>query len=196
MQDIQHLFYATMGKGEDAEEHNKTLTERQTEKLSVLKTLATCEFGGFKSVTWSKDVPEQRTLRSNKDATFAEVPEEVMEKMLTRFLPKFEDAMDIIFRKVKTPLVALWSVRFSQVMPGRKLFRTKHNNHLGTGAKSLQVGDVVCVLAGGSVPYVIRPVDGARENKFQFVGEAYVHGIMHGQAVPSEGAKISEIILV
>lgn len=195
MQDIQHLFYATMGRGETAE-HNNTLTERQTRKLSVLKTLATCEFGGFKSVSWSEDTPDQRTISSNKDPTFAEMPEEIMEKMLTRFLPKFEGAMDIIFRKVKTPLVALWSVRFSQVMPGRKLFRTKHNNLLGTGAKSLQVGDIVCVLTGGSVPYVIRPVNGGRENKFQFVGEAYVHGIMQGQAVPSEGAKVSEIILV
>ena len=43
--------------------------------------------------------------------------------------------------------------------------------------------------------YVIRRVDGA-ENKFLFVGEAYVHGIMHGEAARYKGAVIREIILV
>ncbi|KAH6666430.1 heterokaryon incompatibility protein-domain-containing protein [Halenospora varia] len=197
MKDIQHLFYASMGNmSEEVADNNAKFKDQQTQKLSVLKTLATCEFGGFTSISWSDDAPDKRTLSSNKDSTFVEMPEEVMEKMLTRFLPKFDDAMDIIFRELKNPLTALWSVRFSQVMPGRKLFRTKHNRFLGTGAESLQIGDVVCVLAGGSVPYLIRPIDGGRDNRFRFVGEAYVHGIMHGQVemgIMSDGIPVTAV---
>jgi hypothetical protein len=116
--------------------------------------------------------------------------------MLTRFLPKFDKATDLIFRDLKQSKQALWTVRFSQVMAGRKLFRTEQNRSLGTGPQSLKVGDLVCLLAGGSVPYLIRPVDGAQVNEFRFIGEAYIHGIMHGQAVRAEGAMVQAIILI
>ena len=80
-------------------------------------------------------------------------------------------------------------------MPGRKLFRTEENRSLGLGPQSLEIGDLVCVLAGGRVPYLIRPVND-EDNEAQFVGEAYVHGIMHGEAVRAEGATVQEIILI
>ena len=45
-------------------------------------------------------------------------------------------------------------------------------------------GDVVAVVEGGKVPFILRPVDGksGRENCFQFVSPAYVHGYMDGKA--------------
>lgn len=66
--------------------------------------------------------------------------------------------------------------------------------------KSAKRGDIVCILLGCSVPVVLRPVEqgsgngdhGGNENGCQseedqgkdyyFVGEAYVHGIMDGEA--------------
>lgn len=60
----------------------------------------------------------------------------------------------------------------------RKLFSTD-NDHLGIGAASLDVGDGVWVLAGGSVPFLLRP----HHNNYRLLAEAYVHGIMHGEAV-------------
>jgi hypothetical protein len=106
--------------------------------------------------------------------------------------------MDLIYRNetdLEQSRQSLWVVRYGQIMRGRKLFRTGQNRSLGIGSKSLEVGDLVCLLAGGSVPYVIRRINGA-ENKFRFVGEAYVHGIMHGEAVRYKGAVVREIILV
>lgn len=55
-------------------------------------------------------------------------------------------------------------------------------------------GDVVCLLIGCDVPVVLRPrpgprsrldIKGARTTHgvFEFVGEAYVQGFMHGEAV-------------
>ncbi|ORX98424.1 heterokaryon incompatibility protein-domain-containing protein [Clohesyomyces aquaticus] len=52
--------------------------------------------------------------------------------------------------------------------------------HLGLGPKHLREGDITAVLAGWQVPCVLRPVS---DGKFEFVGEAYVDGIMDGEAV-------------
>lgn len=124
------------------------------------------------------------------------MPLEAREKMLTRFIPDFEDVSDIIPRKRDSSQISLWKIRFSQAMPGRKLFRTGENRSLGTGPRSLESGDIVCILAGGSVPYIIRPVGDVKDNKFRFIGEAYVHTIMHGEAVRTRGRTLREIILV
>ncbi|KIW84644.1 hypothetical protein Z517_00032 [Fonsecaea pedrosoi CBS 271.37] len=68
----------------------------------------------------------------------------------------------------------------------RRLFRTKRLSLLGTGSRSLRVGDEVWILGGGKVPYVLRPVNGRADGEglgdrtHRLVGEAYVHGLMHG----------------
>jgi hypothetical protein len=49
-------------------------------------------------------------------------------------------------------------------------------------------GDLVCMLLGCALPMVLRPVDGHNE----VVAEAYVAGIMHGEAMVAfnEGKKL------
>jgi hypothetical protein len=55
-----------------------------------------------------------------------------------------------------------------------------------------RAGDEVCLLAGGPMAYVLRPLhDGA----WQFVGEAYVHGIMNGEAWPVDTSALREFVL-
>ncbi|KAJ4252017.1 hypothetical protein NW762_011318 [Fusarium torreyae] len=46
-------------------------------------------------------------------------------------------------------------------------------------------GDVVVLLDGGNVPYLLRPVkvEGESEQKYELVGECYVQGIMHGEVL-------------
>jgi hypothetical protein len=43
----------------------------------------------------------------------------------------------------------------------------------------IREGDIVCVLLGGSVPYILRPKD----DYYILIGEAYVHGIMDGEVL-------------
>jgi hypothetical protein len=38
---------------------------------------------------------------------------------------------------------------------------------------------VVCVLYGGQTPFILRP----KVERYQFIGECYVHGIMEGEAL-------------
>jgi hypothetical protein len=62
---------------------------------------------------------------------------------------------------------------------GRKPFVTK-KGHLGLGLDHVEPGDVVAVLIGSQVPFVLRKSVGGR---YKIVGEAYVDGIMDGEAV-------------
>ena len=47
------------------------------------------------------------------------------------------------------------------------------------GPKVLEVGDIVCVLFGGKMPFCLRPWGGHN----LLVGECYVHGLMDGKAM-------------
>jgi hypothetical protein len=82
----------------------------------------------------------------------------------------------------------------SEIHHSRRLFRTQ-NGFLGLGPMSAKVGDVVCIFKGGRVPYVIRKIpDGS--SYFNFIGDCYVHAIMHGEAVDSGCFTWSEIGLL
>jgi hypothetical protein len=51
--------------------------------------------------------------------------------------------------------------------------------HVGLGPSVTKKNDVVVVLFGCMVPFILRP----HGNEYKFVGEAYVHGIMKGEAI-------------
>jgi hypothetical protein len=59
----------------------------------------------------------------------------------------------------------------------RSFFRTQ-KGYMGLGPNVIEIGDLVCILFGGHVPFILRPKNGY----FLLVGEAYVHGIMEGEA--------------
>lgn len=63
--------------------------------------------------------------------------------------------------------------------------------------KGARPGDVLAVLDGGKVPVVLRAVD-AESSKYTFVGTAYVHGFMDGEArlAADEGKLKHEKILL
>lgn len=64
----------------------------------------------------------------------------------------------------------------------REFFVTSHGR-MGLCPRDTRAGDLIVVLYGGSVPYVLRK---AGENGWRFVGECYVDGIMFGEAMRSE----------
>jgi hypothetical protein len=65
---------------------------------------------------------------------------------------------------------------------GRKFGMTREGR-MGLVPDHVELGDVVAVLTGGQVPIVLRPEDGYHT----VVGDAYVHGIMDGEAIESVG---------
>ncbi|CAM1501642.1 Fc.00g036260.m01.CDS01 [Cosmosporella sp. VM-42] len=74
-------------------------------------------------------------------------------------------------------MAAALSPQLHNVMTNRRLARTS-DNFLAVVPTSSQVGNGVWVLPGMATPFVFQ---GDTMGEFEFVGEAYVHGIMHGE---------------
>jgi hypothetical protein len=75
----------------------------------------------------------------------------------------------------------------------RRLFATG-KKYIGLAPASTQVGDLVCVLLGGHTPFLLRPCEEYR-GRYRLVGECYIHGIMHGEALQHDGLALQEFIL-
>ena len=71
---------------------------------------------------------------------------------------------------------------------GRTMFRTK-SGYLGVAGPRVLRGDVVTVVRGSKAPVVMRRKGGEASGKWELVGDAYVHGIMRGEAVARTAAK-------
>jgi hypothetical protein len=56
-----------------------------------------------------------------------------------------------------------------------------------------QEADVICIFAGSTVPHIIRKLP---NGYYQLIGEAYIHGIMDGEAMDWEGIEWKDIGLV
>jgi len=81
----------------------------------------------------------------------------------------------------------------TQAYGRRRLFASRRG-YLALGPVSAEVGDVMCLVPGFKMPVVLRPMDGQR---FNFVGEAYVHGIMYGEvATEFHDKDLTEFVLV
>jgi hypothetical protein len=66
---------------------------------------------------------------------------------------------------------------------GRRLFVTT-SGHLGIGPAVMKNGDLVCVLFGANVPYILRP----NEDHFFLIGECYMHSLADGQVIDTRNA--------
>jgi hypothetical protein len=71
-----------------------------------------------------------------------------------------------------------------QCIRGRRLF-TIAPGLLGLGPDEMAATDVIVILFGGSVPYVLRPSD---SGQWLFVGTCYIYGLMKGEALQGDGA--------
>lgn len=63
---------------------------------------------------------------------------------------------------------------------------------LGLGPAGVVGRDEVWVLNGAKTPVVLRKVG---EGRYEFLGEAYVHGIMHGEAL-ERFPDVEDIVMV
>ena len=65
---------------------------------------------------------------------------------------------------------------------GRVAFITT-TGHIGLAPHGTMEGDLIYVVLGASVPYVLRPLS---QRDFSLIGEAYVQGIMRGEALQTD----------
>ncbi|GKT56715.1 hypothetical protein ColTof4_08741 [Colletotrichum tofieldiae] len=68
---------------------------------------------------------------------------------------------------------------FTRACADRAFFVTA-DGLMGIGPNTIRAGDVIAVLFGGRVPYVLRDLE---EGKYYFIGECHVGGFMNGEVV-------------
>ncbi|EPE33782.1 hypothetical protein GLAREA_06795 [Glarea lozoyensis ATCC 20868] len=85
-----------------------------------------------------------------------------------------------------------WKLSMLYAITLRKLF-ISDEGWLGLAPMNSVPGDRIALLEGGRVPFILRPT--GNENQFEMVGDAYVHGIMDGEAW-DEGKDLIDIVLV
>jgi hypothetical protein len=76
----------------------------------------------------------------------------------------------------------------------RRLFFLTDSDHMGLAPLSTVKGDEIWILKGGSMPFVLRAVGG--EDKYRFVGDCYVHGVMEGEAERELATNPQRVLLV
>lgn len=84
-------------------------------------------------------------------------------------------------------------------------FAVSRKGYFGLFPCTTKPGDQIFIFPGGKVPLILRPVgssDGGKDEpdtEFKLVGDAYVHGVMDGQAwdlVDNRTLKLQSIVLV
>lgn len=77
---------------------------------------------------------------------------------------------------------------FHRYAHGRKFF-VSDRQALGWAPAAAQTGDLVCILHGECLPYVVRELS----DGYQLIGACYMHGFMNEEPLNLEGAR--EVIL-
>ncbi|OAG00709.1 HET-domain-containing protein [Paraphaeosphaeria sporulosa] len=79
---------------------------------------------------------------------------------------------------------------YMRQMGGKRPFLSRMG-YVGMAPSWAEPGDMIVVLLGASVPFIVRPL---RENRYKFLGECYCDGIMDGEIM--ESMQEEKIVLV
>ncbi|KAF2820641.1 hypothetical protein CC86DRAFT_449272 [Ophiobolus disseminans] len=117
--------------------------------------------------------PEWRTLLS------LEPPDSPY--CLARYKERLTSVVESMFNGTYSP-IELAQLQHELDQSGgkkRRVFKTR-GGYMGTGPRSLQAGDEVWILHRAGLPFVLRPQP---NGNFRIIGESFVYGIMHGEAL-------------
>jgi hypothetical protein len=70
-------------------------------------------------------------------------------------------------------------IKMARLNKHRRFYITK-KGYYGLAHNEARQGDLVCILLGGNVPFVLRK---EKESYFTLIGESYTHGLMNGEAM-------------
>ncbi|KAM0209907.1 hypothetical protein ACHAQD_010926 [Fusarium lateritium] len=79
----------------------------------------------------------------------------------------------------------------------RRLIRTDDGN-IGYGPEMSQEGDTIVIFPGGKVPYVLRRVQDTVPGapRFQLLGDAFILGVMDGEAIDLQTSVFEEMVIL
>ncbi|GME28878.1 uncharacterized protein K452DRAFT_353118 [Neofusicoccum parvum] len=107
--------------------------------------------------------------------------------------PKGKGRLELVNLHTRAPAKTYQEIRTAlhSAMRSRRMGTTE-KGYLGLLPRQTKPGDVVCILLGCNVPFIIRKAD---KGMYRLVGECYVHGIMEGEVVEMEDIPHTAIIL-
>jgi hypothetical protein len=100
--------------------------------------------------------------------------------LLDDILSFCKTAMDNLLKHRWDPDGTYLGDKYSNTCYYRSIFLTR-NGCIGSAPPAMRSGDLVVILEGGNVPFILREQNNG--DFYQIVGAAYVNGIMKGQAV-------------
>ncbi|KAF4637025.1 hypothetical protein G7Y89_g1065 [Cudoniella acicularis] len=99
-----------------------------------------------------------------------------------RFLPPIKTTADITaYKFINSKNHFQWSRYLSRE---KAIFSTSTGS-LGAACTAAKTGDEIWIVAGSDFPFILRH---SQNGRYEFVGEAYVRGIMNGEALRDEGS--------
>ena len=98
--------------------------------------------------------------------------------------------------KTLCELSDIFALATGRVYGRRRLFFSNSGSS-GLAPASVKTGDQIWFLSGASVPFILRPADNdGPDPTFSLIGEAYVHGYMHGELMMREPAPSFHTIVI
>ncbi|ENH75759.1 Heterokaryon incompatibility protein 6, OR allele [Fusarium oxysporum f. sp. cubense race 1] len=80
----------------------------------------------------------------------------------------------------------------------RRRFIVTRDGQVGFGPEGADKGDVVVIIPGGKVPYVLRRLDspdcGVR--RYRLLGDAFINGAIAGEKVGPSTSELTKIVIV
>jgi hypothetical protein len=96
-----------------------------------------------------------------------------------------EDGDQTMVAFLKRVEAVVWNRTFlrSKGMEYPKMGRYKAKSLFGLAPRGTKEGDLICILLGCSVPVILRPDSSRKTKKYELLGEAYIYGMMNGDAL-------------
>ena len=161
-------------------------------ELGMVDVIAPPAINGILPKEWrnmdglsNKDIASEdwfwRTLVADRDSTGLACP--AWYKLASEHVLENSDGLDLDTKRLmfeSSPGMVFDFLRRAQsVIWGRRL-AILDQGYVVLGPRSCELGDLVCILYGCSVPVLLRPR--SYMPGYTFVGECYVHGMMDGEA--------------
>jgi hypothetical protein len=80
----------------------------------------------------------------------------------------------------------------ARITSNHSSFCSTEKGLVGWLVQMAQPGDKICIFAGGPAPFIIRD---CQDGYYKLICDAYIHGIMHGEALAWEGIEWEDIKL-
>jgi len=150
------------------------------------------EYGGYFKAYWAHIRSELKSLKSDVRSTIPDIEDADIEdddgtKQVNHDRIEVHDPKFSTHALIESSLEK-WSSK-------RRFCRTSKGN-LACVPPGTREGDLICILYGGEVPYVLRPLRAGSTDLYAVIGECYVDGIMHGEALSRGISRLRHFKLV